>query len=84
MGRHPFQVRGISRQLSPKDFPSYGPFATRELSAVSQASPIGSSKLICSGNNGARERVPQGRGLKYGSIRVSAGSGTIRSQLLLE
>src|SRR5271154_7261265 len=67
---------GIARQLSPSDLPANGPLATRESRAVSHASPMGSCKLNFSGNNGARQLVPQGRGLKNGSMRVRTGSVT--------
>ena len=79
--RVPRHSGGMHRQLSPSDLPVRGPVATRESRAVSQASPIGSGKFVFSGKIGASDRVPHGRGLKIGSIRVRTGSTAIRMQL---
>src|ERR1700738_2211887 len=69
----PRQSTGISRHAAPTALPSKGPVAIRESTLVSQASPSGSAKFDFSGKSGAREREPQRRGLKIGSIRLGSG-----------
>lgn len=71
--REPRHSGGICRHASPSDFPAKGPVATLQSMPVSQASPRGSVRLIFSGKSGAREREPQSRGLKIGSIRNGSG-----------
>src|SRR6201998_649035 len=74
--RVPRHSAGISRQAAPSDFPANGLVATFESNAVSQASPSGSLRFVLSGKSGARDRAPQGRGLKIGSMRVRTGATT--------
>src|ERR1700682_3405932 len=69
----PRQSTGISSHAAPSALPSKGPVAIRESTLVSQASPSGSTRLDFSGKSGAREREPQRRGLKIGSIRLGSG-----------
>src|SRR6476661_192063 len=69
----PRQSAGISRQASPSDFPANGPVATLQSTPVSQASPSGWARFVFSGKRGARESVPQMRGLKMGLMRNGSG-----------
>src|SRR6202044_1369797 len=69
-GIGPFHSTGISRHASASFFPAYGPDAKTQSLPVSHASPSGSVRFDFSGKNGAREREPQGRGLKIGSKRA--------------
>jgi hypothetical protein len=63
----------ISAHAVPSVFPANGPLAIRQSTPVSQASPNGSVKLVFSGKSGAKERAPQRRGLKIGSMRNGSG-----------
>src|SRR5260370_38039014 len=69
----PRHSTGISVQAAPSVFPANVPEAMRQSTPVSQASPSGSSKFDFSGYRGARERAPQRRGLKMGSMLVGVG-----------
>src|SRR5882724_5137702 len=71
--REPRQSGGIAVHASPRLLPANGPEATLQSTPVSQASPRGSGRLVLSGYMGARERDPQIRGLKIGSMRVGSG-----------
>src|ERR1700687_5664273 len=71
--RVPRHSPGISRQASPRVFPSNGGETIRQSNPVSHASPKGSTKLDFSGYSGAREGAHQSRGLKIGSMRIGAG-----------
>src|SRR5271163_4492426 len=65
----PRQSSGISRQASASFLPAKGPEVMRQFTSVSQASPMGSDRLVFSGYSGASECEPQRRGLKVGSMR---------------
>src|SRR5579883_1068818 len=69
----PRQSGGISCQASLRVFPAKWPVAMRQSSPVSQASPTGSGRLVFCGKSGARERTPQMRGEKIGSMRKGSG-----------
>src|SRR4029077_1346310 len=49
--------------------PAKGPVATRQFTSVSQASPIGSARVVCSGKIGESECEPKRRGVKGVSMR---------------
>src|SRR5713101_4842020 len=72
--RVPRHSAGIALHASPNVFPWNGPEAILQLTPVSQASPSGSARLVFSGYMGARERDPQRRGLKIGSMEVAYDS----------
>src|SRR5579863_4793136 len=63
----------ISCHVAPSVLPAYGPVAILHSRPVSQASPSGSARFVFSGKRGARDREPQMRGLKMGSIRNGSG-----------
>src|ERR1700676_802967 len=69
----PRHSAGMARQLSFRVRLAYGPLTTLQSKPVSQASPSGSDKFVFSGNRGASERAPHGRGLKIGSILEITG-----------
>src|SRR5882724_7359617 len=69
----PRHSAGISRQASAREIPEKEPVTIRQLTSLSQASPMGSLRLDFFGNSGASEREPQIRGLKVGSIRKGSG-----------
>src|SRR6266851_4498218 len=78
--RVPRHSAGIALHASPNVFPWNGPEAILQLTPVSQASPSGSARLVFSGYMGARERDPQRRGLKIGSMRIGSGRTESRDE----
>src|SRR5215470_14674170 len=69
----PRHSTGISRQASAREIPEKEPVAMRQLTSVSQASPMGSARFDLSGESGARVREPHKRGLNVGSTRNGSG-----------